>query len=1206
MATYYAPTAGVANWAAAQWATLPNQGSGSSGPPTANDDVVLEQYGGNVSIASSASVVCRSLDCTGYIHTLTGGASSTVTIGTSTAPASNNALVFSTTMTYTPGTAGTIVFASTYTATPQKIDYGNKTVGPQTWSGAGSWLFVNHGCTPLVVTTPFSHTAGTLNTNGINFTTGYFSSTGATARTLTLGSSRITCTGTTNGFAVSGSNLVLSTNTAVVVINSTTNSSFGCAAGATQNWNGLSVHIQQIGAGNTLNITGGSNTLANLRTNSNLTGTGAKYISPDAGSTTTITGTLATYGNYNTYWLFCAYAAGTATISLPAGNHYLRACRAFVSGSKLAVFSGTGVAKVPPWCTVASSGAVIDSTCVNTYYMDYTSGLDATSETPLGWWSIAYTGATGTCPITDETITGGTSSSTAKVSFVNPGEWAAGSGILYLYGKSAAFQAEALTGGTGGGTCTIAGNLTYCAWKTMTSGPTTTRCGAGEIIRIAKSSTPISIGNASWVGTGVPYAGTTNNIASSTTNTPIVVTSNGHGLVPGDWVQITGHTTNTNANGLFRISASDANTFTLQNSVGNGTGSTTGYWQKANSKIVTLAGTRTTLISECETTAWSALNSGSPAMTIISSSGGDGKSGYGCVSITSAAVAAGVQQAYVNTGTLNLSGYNAITLWIKQTTALTATQWVIQLCTGTGGGTVVDTFIVPANAQSSTWMPVTLTRVGGGSLHDGIQSIAVAAGSSGLGAGVVLRLDNINACNVNDLNLTSLITKNSTEQGGTDCYYPIQSINDVYVTLDNYSNAILANAGWGYWGVTDAAAATYIRQTTPTTPVTTTATTQAFQQAGLAGYPTQYQGGYSTSANTQTGETIYDGQNGCGYGIYYSNVAHSLMNHVSVTRYNLGITYNTMQEGWTLSNVMCGCACSAGISMADAAIHGMMFKNIRGVNGNAFGISVPRNSIVDYMEVLGCGTVANTINGITLYNNVYVTNGLVSCNNHGITTNGYGISLNGGNIVVNSLVTNNNHLGSITDAAGFNQNNYVRNALLGEGAPTGFADMQNAWLYMWQYGQSAVDHRNYTDGGAFVSTQAAGKRHTASGLAWMLTPQSTRVNNASTFYPLDVELAEIAVNANTLVTITCWVMVDSLTAITGQILIKGGQLAGVNGGTVNGIVQDLTSTCTSTSYQLLTLTFTPTQSGVVTLTGRAWYNTGVSNVYYDDISVSQV
>lgn len=54
-------------------------------------------------------------------------------------------------------------------------------------------------------------------------------------------------------------------------------------------------------------------------------------------------------------------------------------------------------------------------------------------------------------------------------------------------------------------------------------------------------------------------------VTSSTDATPIVVTKTAHGYSTGDIIMIQGHTTNLNANGVFKIVVLTANTFQLYN-----------------------------------------------------------------------------------------------------------------------------------------------------------------------------------------------------------------------------------------------------------------------------------------------------------------------------------------------------------------------------------------------------------------------------------------------------------------------------------------------------------------------------------------------------------------------------------------------------------------------------------------------------------------
>lgn len=155
------------------------------------------------------------------------------------------------------------------------------------------------------------------------------------------------------------------------------------------------------------------------------------------------------------------------------------------------------------------------------FYMDYVNGDDANDG--LGWWKVAYTNGTGAQPAAGETATGSVSGSTAIVISVT-GTWAV-SGTIYWYGKSAAFQAETLNF-TGGGACTIAGDFSVSSIKTI-DGFTATMSAPGDILRIAKSADPVSLGvNATFTNDSATVT-----LASAVTTN--VETCDG---ATGDWV----------------------------------------------------------------------------------------------------------------------------------------------------------------------------------------------------------------------------------------------------------------------------------------------------------------------------------------------------------------------------------------------------------------------------------------------------------------------------------------------------------------------------------------------------------------------------------------------------------------------------------------------------------------------------------------------
>lgn len=92
-----------------------------------------------------------------------------------------------------------------------------------------------------------------------------------------------------------------------------------------------------------------------------------------------------------------------------------------------------------------------------------------------------------------------------------------------------------------------------------------------------------------------------------------------------------------------------------------------------------------------------------------------------------------------------------------------------------------------------------------------------------------------------------------------------------------------------------------------------------------------------------------------------------------------------------------------------------------------------------------------------------------------------------------------------------------------------------------------------------------------------------------------MSIAKIKCAANTAVNLTIWTRRDATTA-NGKLLVEGGQIAGVP--------DDVSVTCTptiNTWVQSSTLTFTPTEDGVVEVKFTAWDDSVSStNFWIDD------
>ena len=157
----------------------------------------------------------------------------------------------------------------------------------------------------------------------------------------------------------------------------------------------------------------------------------------------------------------------------------------------------------------------------------------------------------------------------------------------------------------------------------------------------------------------------------------------------------------------------------------------------------------------------------------------------------------------------------------------------------------------------------------------------------------------------------------------------------------------------------------------------------------------------------------------------------------------------------------------------------------------------------------------------------------------------------------------------------------------------GYVSFANSRIFSNKHDRTAYNHWVFTDGGTINSL--ANDRAGGAGLKWKYSITSI---NRNINYSLDMVLMEIPVNANAEVTVTCYVKKDHATDVGAKLICRGGQIAGV----VNDVVATKAG---DTNWEQLTLTFTPTEVGVIEIEGLVWYVAGNSNVYFADITVAQ-
>lgn len=252
--------------------------------PTGSDDVVATATSGNLTL--TAAGVCRSIDFTNYVA-IFNMSTFGLTIGSTSAPASNIAWRSVAGMTLTVTTTSLITLNSSVSVT---ITTGGKTMPSFTFNSTGTWT-LQDACSTASTATVTLASSGTLNTNGQTCSWGFFGSAGTLARTLTLGSSSITITG---GFGVAvwnvnATNLTITANTATVTFNSSAGPSPNFSTG---NWNGVSVVFTGSGSGSGFTCTG---TITNFTYNPTAGASNALVF----GGSFTITGILTLTGGGN-------------------------------------------------------------------------------------------------------------------------------------------------------------------------------------------------------------------------------------------------------------------------------------------------------------------------------------------------------------------------------------------------------------------------------------------------------------------------------------------------------------------------------------------------------------------------------------------------------------------------------------------------------------------------------------------------------------------------------------------------------------------------------------------------------------------------------------------------------------------------------------------------------------------------------------------
>jgi hypothetical protein len=756
-------------------------------------------------------------------------------------------------------------------------------------------------------------------------------------------------------------------------------------------------------------------------------------------------------------------------------------------------------------------------------------------------------------------------------------------------------------------------------WQTITNGATAARIAPGDEIRIMASPDPTSMGSATWTGGGRPASVA---IQSSTNTTPIrIQTLSDHNLAVNDYVVVAGHNTNTNARGVWKVSATPSvQSFDIvqidgTNTTGNGVGGATGNITKANNLVVKTASPLVQNIALCgglgQKPAWVA-----SADAITTQSTSNWKEGNAATNITALGTfTTGKVAYYTLPATLDLSAYQQVSFWLLQSfgTLGAASQAYVALCTDTIGNTVVHQCNIPSLGALSVWVPVTVNL--GTNLNAAIRSVAFYVVTD-VGR-QDFTLDNITASkaasSADSVTLNSLISK--SDGTGDEGWYAIQSINsDVIMLANQNANNSQSTNIKGYNGVTETVT-TYKRETTKTAVVASATTNVSIlNDNGTSGNIITYSGGWNrTDMSTQTGRTWLDGQNGLGRGLTATSARQFLsIDRLNFCRYNVGFSPGTGSFfSVNINSMYCTANSSDGLfsGIGDNNVtFGSVWANNNGDGG--VGLSGVGSSITELKLASN-----NVTNGLSFLSGRYQTVGSVIGGNNGTSGSNADIAfITCNNCTVGTATLTNGNLSSTGISASQSFNNSVNGGST-TGHLQGVFSFTISELYLNNFtinegtevassgvtGLVYANRLDNTDNNSWVFQSGIGTVNQQTAVvdspattAWRMRPTA----DTSALLPVFLKLGTVVCAASSAVTVTAR-MQRSNTGLTMRLVCPGGQITGVS----TSVISDMTAA--ANTWETVTITFTPTKAGAVDIYAHAFGGTTFSG-YVCNLTATQV
>lgn len=493
-------------------------------------------------------------------------------------------------------------------------------------------------------------------------------------------------------------------------------------------------------------------------------------------------------------------------------------------------------------------------------------------------------------------------------------------------------------------------------------------------------------------------------------------------------------------------------------------------------------------------------------------------------------------------GTNDFSAYQYINLWVRTGNSTSYASGAFSVVLCSD--TTGDTPVNTVNFPAwggSTALQMLVIDTGG-ALGSSIQSVAIYANvDPGTNA---FGVNHIFAGN-NNLSLKTLIGKTG------DVNYNIQSIDGVTIKIDSNNTSA---TGRGYSGSTSTETLYY----RVPFDITTTGTWATMSEAGNTLMPyNQYIGGYNPSNDTRDGITCL-ASTLVGAGNPFSMSNFTALSYFIFSRF-AAITVSSATFLRIVECVFCG-----GSTYFSASSISIFLQNCKFLN-NAFGPTLYGGEC----NFVNCEFRSITISGLT----------------------------GAGNISAISCVFANNGTSSIVASEGLDRGSgamLLRNCILSDATEVTFGASRFPGVWSFDHDDTPGNNWGFFSG-ATINMQSS-VVHGSEPVAWKFTLSSA---TRSIYFPVTLRLGPFPVEASALVTVTAWIKKDHATNVGAKLYVQDELY------NIEGVVADSATKADDTSWEELTITFTPTEAGVVPVFLDAWYAAGASNVYVGSITVTQ-